>query len=233
MPNADELESYFGSFNNHQVPPKVIAAPRDLNNPEDLRRMVKKIGKLLEETNFRKLDFRDIRYLTGPDFKEIFIHLLEKVSPGYKFKKKFEEEMPKLLRAINYPSADQFNSKKISLIAPHSFYLFLHLLEFMVDNARRVMSHSTEESDKVNMFEKDPAFVSEDMPKLYRDFTLVAYRDQLANVPIDRVVTDVSEIFSMLSMLIMITVIYSYCVRHSDQGKGDGRYRIDQESRIH
>ncbi|KAI8882541.1 hypothetical protein K501DRAFT_273607 [Backusella circina FSU 941] len=186
LPNADELEGYFSSFNTHELPPKITADPRKSNNPEDLRRMVKKIDKMLKESDFRPLEFRDIRYLSSKDFKDIFTHLLSIVYPEFKFKQKFEDEIPKLLKILNYPSADLFNSKMFYSIAPHSFYLFLNLLEFMVDNARRMRNHSAKEGAR-NSSSEDDSYL-EEMSKLYMDFTITSYQHHLREEPIDDVV---------------------------------------------
>ncbi|RUS17108.1 HEC/Ndc80p family-domain-containing protein [Endogone sp. FLAS-F59071] len=71
---------------------------------------------------------------TSKDFQSIFKFLYAKLDPGYSFQKKFEEEVPALLKGLRYPFADQISKSQLYAVGSmHSWPSLLAMLTWMVE----------------------------------------------------------------------------------------------------
>ncbi|KAI1311614.1 kinetochore-associated Ndc80 complex subunit ndc80 [Mortierella claussenii] len=71
---------------------------------------------------------------TNKDFQDIFKFMYLKLEPGYDFQKKFEDEVPVLLRTMRYPAADTITKTSLYTVGtPHSWPNMLALLGWMME----------------------------------------------------------------------------------------------------
>jgi kinetochore protein NDC80 len=69
---------------------------------------------------------------TQKDFQTIFKHLYSRLDPQYRWERKFEEELPLLVRSLGYPFPDGITKANImGLGAPHSWPLMLAMLSWL------------------------------------------------------------------------------------------------------
>jgi kinetochore protein NDC80 len=75
--------------------------------------------------------------LTTPsskDFQLIFKFLYAQLDPHFTFTKKFEEEVPVLIKALRYPFADQINKSNLFTVGSlHAWPTLLAMLQWMVE----------------------------------------------------------------------------------------------------
>ncbi|KAG0014736.1 kinetochore-associated Ndc80 complex subunit ndc80, partial [Podila clonocystis] len=71
---------------------------------------------------------------SNKDFQDVFKFLYNKLEPGFEFQKRFEEEVPILLKTMRYPAADSISRTTLYAVGtPHSWPNMLALLGWMVD----------------------------------------------------------------------------------------------------
>ncbi|KAA8494404.1 Kinetochore protein NDC80-like [Porphyridium purpureum] len=99
---------------------------------------------------------------TSKDFQHILTFLLRQVDPAFQFEKRFEDEVPALLKTLRYP----FNVSKSALHAvgsPHTWPALLAVLSWMLDllnydDAARAAKENAKELETDDAFGKDLFF---------------------------------------------------------------------------
>lgn len=77
------------------------------------------------------------KILTAPstkDFQQIFKFLYAKIDPTYEFGKKFEDEVPGLLKGIRYPYANDISKSSLLAVGSiHAWPALLAMLNWIVE----------------------------------------------------------------------------------------------------
>ncbi|KAJ2961384.1 hypothetical protein NQZ79_g3405 [Umbelopsis isabellina] len=115
----------------------VGSMPRDPRNVKDRRYQqssIKLIVEYLSEAGYGQINTKTLMILPSKDFQSIFKFLHSRLDPSYKYdKKKFEEEVPSILKMLKYPMAELFTKSFLSSIAPYSYPTFIALLRWLTE----------------------------------------------------------------------------------------------------
>jgi kinetochore protein NDC80 len=77
---------------------------------------------------------RTLQAPSAKDFQTIFRFLYLQLDPNYVYAKKFEEEVPAILKGLRYPFADQINRSHLQSVGSlHSWPSLLATLTWMVE----------------------------------------------------------------------------------------------------
>ena len=146
-----------------------MADPRNISDKGFKDRSVRKLIEYLIEHGFERT--LSPQLLTAPsvkDFVHIISFLLKAAIPNFDFDKKFEEEVPEVLKALGYP----YNIPKSSLQsvgAPHAWPPILAALAWLVDLLRYSEAVSAEAEGS------DSAFDNDDGNKMFFDYLSRGY----------------------------------------------------------
>ncbi|KAF9921409.1 kinetochore-associated Ndc80 complex subunit ndc80 [Linnemannia zychae] len=112
-----------------------IRDPRAVKDKGFQRNLIFNIVTFLTQSGYpHVITSKNLTHPTNKDFQDIFKFLYLKMEPGYEFQKKFEDEVPVLLKTMRYPAADSISKTSLYTVGtPHSWPNMLALLGWMVD----------------------------------------------------------------------------------------------------
>ncbi|KAK3843343.1 MAG: HEC/Ndc80p family-domain-containing protein [Linnemannia gamsii] len=112
-----------------------VRDPRAVKDKGFQRSLVHNIVNFLQQSGYpHAITTKSLTLPTNKDFQDIFKFLYLKLEPGYEFQKKFEDEVPVLLKTMRYPAADNISKTSLYTVGtPHSWPNMLALLGWMVD----------------------------------------------------------------------------------------------------
>ncbi|KAF9320057.1 autophagy protein, partial [Linnemannia elongata] len=112
-----------------------IRDPRPVKDKVFQRNLILHIVNFLTQTGYPYvITNKNLTQPTNKDFQDIFKFLYLKLEPRYEFQKKFEDEVPVLLKTMRYPAADSISKTSLYTVGtPHSWPNMLALLGWMVD----------------------------------------------------------------------------------------------------
>ncbi|KAG9066178.1 kinetochore-associated Ndc80 complex subunit ndc80 [Linnemannia hyalina] len=112
-----------------------IRDPRPVKDKGFQRNLVLHIVNFLTQTGYpHVITNKNLTQPTNKDFQDIFKFLYLKLEPRYEFQKKFEEEVPILLKTMRYPAADSISKTSLYTVGTqHSWPNMLAMLGWMVD----------------------------------------------------------------------------------------------------
>lgn len=120
------------SFSSQSAPAK---DPRPIRDKNFQLTCIKQLIDFLSKTGFDKPISAKI--LTAPsskDFQMIFKYLYGKIDASYEFGKKFEDEVPVLIKGIRYPYANDISKSQLYAVGSmHAWPSLLALLVWMVE----------------------------------------------------------------------------------------------------
>ncbi|KAI8849418.1 HEC/Ndc80p family-domain-containing protein [Chytridium lagenaria] len=91
---------------------------------------------------------------SAKDFQSIFKFLYAQLDPKFIFQKKFEEEVPVILRGLRYPFCDQISKSHLhSVGSPHAWPSLLAMLTWMVE---LILVRLCDQIDNQNDFDEMP-----------------------------------------------------------------------------
>ncbi|KAL1915715.1 uncharacterized protein VTP21DRAFT_6474 [Calcarisporiella thermophila] len=142
--------------------------PRPVRDKSFQHKAIRNIINFLAQSGYTQaVSTKTLSQPTLKDFQNIFKFLYAKLDPHYVFQKKFEEEVPALLKGIKYPFADQISRSSLYAVGSmHSWPIILAMLDWMVQ-----LIMSVEKIDpKINEMNFD------DSPeKIFFDYLAKAY----------------------------------------------------------
>ncbi|KAK9767830.1 kinetochore-associated Ndc80 complex subunit ndc80, variant 2 [Basidiobolus ranarum] len=109
--------------------------PRPLRDKGWQHDTIRAITEFLIETGYNQpISTKTLQTPTSKDFQSIFKFLYAKLDPRYVYQKKFEEEVPGLLKGLKYPFADQISKSQLYAVGSmHSWPNLLGMLQWIVD----------------------------------------------------------------------------------------------------
>ncbi|KAF9574844.1 autophagy protein [Mortierella alpina] len=109
--------------------------PRPIKDKAFQRSLVHSIVDYLTQNGYpNSITPKNLMQPTNKDFQDVFKFLYQKLEPRYIFQKKFEDEVPVLMKTMRYPAADTISKTALYTVgAPHSWPSMLALLGWMVD----------------------------------------------------------------------------------------------------
>ncbi|KAF9933118.1 autophagy protein [Mortierella alpina] len=112
--------------------------PRPIKDKAFQRSLVHSIVDYLTQNGYpNTITPKNLMQPTNKDFQDVFKFLYQKLEPRYLFQKKFEDEVPVLMKTMRYPAADTISKTALYTVgAPHSWPSMLALLGWMVDVIR-------------------------------------------------------------------------------------------------
>lgn len=106
--------------------------PRQLNDRHYMQECVKNLISFVIERGYEQpLSPKILTNPSSKDFQHIFLFLVRRIDPTYSFQKRFEEEVPVLLRLLGYP----FSISRSALSAvgsPHTWPTLLGVLTWLM-----------------------------------------------------------------------------------------------------
>ncbi|KAF9961735.1 kinetochore-associated Ndc80 complex subunit ndc80 [Mortierella alpina] len=117
--------------------------PRPIKDKAFQRSLVHSIVDYLTQNGYpNTITPKNLMQPTNKDFQDVFKFLYQKLEPRYLFQKKFEDEVPVLMKTMRYPAADTISKTALYTVgAPHSWPSMLALLGWMVDVIKVVARH--------------------------------------------------------------------------------------------
>ncbi|KAF9289013.1 autophagy protein [Mortierella alpina] len=117
--------------------------PRPIKDKAFQRSLVHSIVDYLTQNGYpHTITPKNLMQPTNKDFQDVFKFLYQKLEPRYLFQKKFEDEVPVLMKTMRYPAADTISKTALYTVgAPHSWPSMLALLGWMVDVIKVVAKH--------------------------------------------------------------------------------------------
>ncbi|KAG0320328.1 kinetochore-associated Ndc80 complex subunit ndc80 [Dissophora globulifera] len=112
-----------------------IRDPRPVKEKAFQRTLIHNLVNFLTQAGYQHpVTAKNLTQPTNKDFQDIFKFLYQKLEPGYDFPRKFEDEVPILLRTMRYPAADTITKTSLYTVGtPHSWPNMLALLGWMMD----------------------------------------------------------------------------------------------------
>ncbi|KAF9087081.1 kinetochore-associated Ndc80 complex subunit ndc80 [Mortierella sp. AD031] len=112
-----------------------IRDPRAVKDKGFQRNLIFTIVSFLTQSGYpHAITTKNLTQPTNKDFQDIFKFLYLKLEPGYEFQKKFEDEVPVLLKTMRYPAADSISKTSLYTVGtPHSWPNMLALLGWMME----------------------------------------------------------------------------------------------------
>ncbi|ORZ19259.1 HEC/Ndc80p family-domain-containing protein [Lobosporangium transversale] len=112
-----------------------IRDPRPVKDKSFQRTLIHTILGYLTQSGFpQTITTKNLTHPTNKDFQDIFKFLYLRLEPGYEFQKKFEDEVPMLLKTMRYPAADTISKTSLYTVGtPHSWPNMLALLGWMIE----------------------------------------------------------------------------------------------------
>ncbi|KXS19265.1 hypothetical protein M427DRAFT_152741 [Gonapodya prolifera JEL478] len=159
--------------------PQLTKDPRNLRDKAWQSASVKQLLNFLLTTGYpHPISQKQLQSPSQKDFQNIFRHILEMIDPHFEFTptKKFEEEVPLIMKSLKYPFADQITkSHMISVGSMHSWPTCLGILMWMVELAL-ASEHVDPLQQPPDLLDsgtaQDPAVMSE---RTFFDYVLRAY----------------------------------------------------------
>jgi kinetochore protein NDC80 len=112
--------------------------PRPIKDKRFQQNAIQKLIQFLMSSGYPQgLSPKSFQSPSSKDFQSIFKFLYSRIDPSYNFdqqNRKFEEEVPSLLRGIRYPFADQINKSNLFTVGSlHAWPVLLAMLIWMVE----------------------------------------------------------------------------------------------------
>ncbi|ORX94356.1 hypothetical protein K493DRAFT_203556, partial [Basidiobolus meristosporus CBS 931.73] len=109
--------------------------PRPLRDKSWQHDTIRALTEFLIETGYNQpISTKTLQTPTSKDFQSIFKFLYAKLDPRYVYQKKFEEEVPGLLKGLKYPFADQISKSQLYAVGSmHSWPNLLGMLQWIMD----------------------------------------------------------------------------------------------------
>ncbi|CAO3658353.1 unnamed protein product [Umbelopsis ramanniana] len=110
--------------------------PRNIKDKRYQQASIKIIVDYLTEAGYGHSNIRaSLMQLSGKEFQNIFKFLHGRVDPSYQYEmKRFEDEVPSILKMLKYPMADLINRKGLnSIAAPYTYPTFIALLRWLTE----------------------------------------------------------------------------------------------------
>jgi kinetochore protein NDC80 len=160
--------------NEKHAPKKLVTDPRNVKDPEVQRRYLRNITDYLQETNYKGTPPpQNIRALSNKNFEAIFKHLVARLMPSHRYKRKFEEDAMEILRFLNYALVETISAKSfLSIGALHSNPQFFGILHWLVEccKAKDIIPEPEEEEESL------PSVNGQDgLSILFHEYALATY----------------------------------------------------------
>ncbi|KAF8976298.1 kinetochore-associated Ndc80 complex subunit ndc80 [Entomortierella lignicola] len=112
-----------------------IRDPRPVKDKAYQRNLIHNIVNFLSQSGYpNNITTKNLTQPSNKDFQDIFKFMYLKLEPGYDFQKKFEDEVPVLLKTMRYPAADTITKTSLYTVGtPHSWPNMLALLGWMME----------------------------------------------------------------------------------------------------
>ncbi|KAK9760744.1 kinetochore-associated Ndc80 complex subunit ndc80, partial [Basidiobolus ranarum] len=109
--------------------------PRPLRDKSWQHDTIRVITEFLIQIGYNQpISIKTLQTPTSKDFQSIFKFLYAKLDSRYVFQKKFEEEVPGLLKGLKYPFADQISKSQLYAVGSmHSWPNLLGMLQWLVN----------------------------------------------------------------------------------------------------
>ncbi|KAI7830403.1 HEC/Ndc80p family-domain-containing protein [Gamsiella multidivaricata] len=152
-----------------------LKEPRPIKDKTYMRNLINNLVNFLTETGYpHPITTKNLLQPTNKDFQDTFKFLYSKMEPGYDFQKKFEDEVPVLLKSMRYPAADTISKTSLYTVGtPHSWPNMLALLGWMMESILALDSYK----EIMDMPQYNSRHGRDLDPKL--DMTLVSADDAL------------------------------------------------------
>ncbi|KAJ3342642.1 kinetochore-associated Ndc80 complex subunit ndc80 [Gonapodya sp. JEL0774] len=115
--------------------PQISKDPRPLRDKAWQTASAKQLIQFLMSTGYAQaLSVKQLQSPSQKDFQNMFRHMLDMIDPNFEFTKKFEEEVPAVMKSLKYPFADSITkSHMISVGSMHSWPTCLGILMWMME----------------------------------------------------------------------------------------------------
>ncbi|TPX46493.1 hypothetical protein SeMB42_g03675 [Synchytrium endobioticum] len=109
--------------------------PRPIRDKQWQANAVKQLLAFLLQSGYNQpISQKQLQAPSAKDFQFIFKYLLSQLDPNYAFQKKFEDEVPAVLKGLRYPFADQISKSALySCGSMHAWPALLAMLVWMVE----------------------------------------------------------------------------------------------------
>ncbi|KAI8813565.1 HEC/Ndc80p family-domain-containing protein [Cladochytrium replicatum] len=109
--------------------------PRNLRDKQWQANAIRTLIQFLVQSGFSQaVSMKTLQSPTAKDFQAIFKFIYQKIDEHYVYQKKFEEEVPTILKGVRYPYADGISKSNLYAVGSmHAWPLFLGVLMWMVE----------------------------------------------------------------------------------------------------
>ncbi|TPX32146.1 hypothetical protein SmJEL517_g04699 [Synchytrium microbalum] len=109
--------------------------PRPIRDKQWQANSIKQLVGFLQSAGYlQPISPKQLQAPSAKDFQAIFKFLLAQLDPSYVFQKKFEDEVPGILKGLRYPYADQISKSALySCGSMHAWPSLLAMLTWMVE----------------------------------------------------------------------------------------------------
>ncbi|KAI8806344.1 HEC/Ndc80p family-domain-containing protein [Cladochytrium replicatum] len=109
--------------------------PRNLRDKQWQANAIRTLIQFLVQSGFSQaVSIKTLQSPTAKDFQAIFKFIYQKIDEHYVYQKKFEEEVPTILKGVRYPYADGISKSNLYAVGSmHAWPLFLGVLIWMVE----------------------------------------------------------------------------------------------------
>ncbi|KAJ1557470.1 kinetochore-associated Ndc80 complex subunit ndc80, partial [Cladochytrium tenue] len=116
-------------------PSAILKDPRNIRDKAWQAGAVRQLIGFLVQAGFNQpVSPKTLQAPSAKDFQAIFRFLYAQLDPGYVFVKKFEEEVPVILKGLRYPFSDQISKSHLQSVGSmHAWPTLLAMLNWMVE----------------------------------------------------------------------------------------------------
>lgn len=151
-----------------------IKDPRPLSDRQYIHASVRKLIEFVVQRGYdHPISLKVMTNPTSRDFTNMFTFLMRSIDPNFDFRKRFEDEIPPLMKFLGYP----FNISKSSLSAVGSPHTWPSLLGVLTWLREYITYHDDEEQVKENQQQMDvtarrEVIFEQDLAETYSQFLL-------------------------------------------------------------
>ncbi|KAJ3284177.1 kinetochore-associated Ndc80 complex subunit ndc80 [Rhizoclosmatium sp. JEL0117] len=183
-PGGRRSSAYVGRPSNMGIaasinaPLAIAKDPRPIRDKQWQANAIRNLIAFLVQAGYNQpVSPKTLQAPSAKDFTSIFKFLYAQLDPRYVFVKKFEEEVPVILRGLRYPFCDQISKSHLASVGSmHAWPSLLAMLTWMVE-----LIMCCDQMDTQNEFDDDPVMGAQAQgEKVFFDYLTKAYAVFLA-----------------------------------------------------
>ncbi|KAJ3271869.1 kinetochore-associated Ndc80 complex subunit ndc80 [Terramyces sp. JEL0728] len=161
-------QSIYGRQSLSMNTPQIAKDPRPIKDKKWQANAINRLITFLVNSGYpHPVSPKTLTPPTSKDFQTIFKFLYAQLDPYFEFQKKFEEEVPVILKGLRYPFADQISKSNLFTVGSlHAWPTLLAMLIWMMELILCV-DHLDEDSSDLNENEQAEKMFFEYLTKAY------------------------------------------------------------------